>query len=55
MSQIDDWCDGWNEGRQVGIRDCVLAVEAIDDGGDADCRYILASTAATLRALLEDE
>jgi len=43
------------EVREEAIRDCIAAVEALDDGGVADFRYILASTAATLRALLEGE
>lgn len=41
--------------RDEAIRDCIAAVEAISDGGDTDTRYILADTAATLRALLEGE
>ena len=46
-----------NRGKSLiyieAIRDCIAAVEALPDGGDADCRYILASASAALRALLE--
>lgn len=43
------------EAREQAIRDCIAAVDAISDDGDTDTRYILASTVAALRALLEGE
>ena len=42
-------------GYEEAVRDCIAAVESMDDGGDTDTRYILGSTAATLRALLDGE
>jgi hypothetical protein len=41
------------EGQRDMLAKCIAAVEALDDGGDTDTRYILASTAATLRSLQE--
>lgn len=39
--------------RKDQTQRCIAAVEAIDDGGVADIRYILASIEETLRALQE--
>ena len=44
---------GDREGQRDMLNRCIAAVEALDDGGDTDTRYILASTAATLRSLQE--
>lgn len=47
------FAEGYDKGQQDMLAKCIAAVEAIGDGGDADTRYILASTAATLRDLQE--
>lgn len=38
-------------GQRDMLSKCIKVVEAISDGGDTDTRYILASTAATLRSI----
>lgn len=45
--------DHYAMGQRDMLAKCIAAVEALDDGGDTDTRYILASTAATLRSLQE--
>lgn len=71
MTRTDDWCDGWNEGRQVGVRDSLLAVQtsignrikdlrscakADDCGVWADaCDVALDDALTALRSLLEGD
>lgn len=54
---ILDWRDGWNEGRQQAIRDCIAAVEAVADylpNRPAESLVNLPATLAALRALLTE-
>ena len=55
VREVMPYANGYFDGEDHMLAKCIKAVEAIDDGGDADTRYILASTAATLRDLQEKD
>lgn len=50
---LDDWNDGWIEGRKTGIDECLEAVLSISDGGSYDIRYILGQVEGVLYNLRE--
>jgi hypothetical protein len=51
---LNDWNDGWVEGRKAGIEECIEAVLSISDGGSYDIRYILGQVEGVLYELEEN-